>query len=149
MEQINKTLSDVEKKLEPYFTKNIPLLPPKAIDFLVKIIPYLSIVGIILTAQSLLMIFGIGAVFSPIAYLGGFRFGLNTLFVILWSVLSIAITIKAIPGLFKKQLSAWKLMFALNVLSVIYSILTLHLFSAVLGGIISFYLLFQLKKQYT
>jgi predicted membrane protein len=61
----------------------------------------------------------------------------------------IVLQLMAIPGLFKRQEKAWRLMFYSSVLSLVQQLFSFNLGGMVIGAIISFYFLFQVKSKYT
>lgn len=140
--------SKLESQLEPIFTKKLPNLPDNAKDTIVKLAPYLAIIGVVLSLPAVLTVLGLGAVAAPFAALGGITsftgYSLTILFVIAGAVI-MAI---AIPGLFKRTLSAWRLMFYSSLVSAVSSLLAFNLGSLIIGTAISFYILFQVKSYY-
>lgn len=140
--------SKLESQLEPIFTKKLPNLPDNAKDTIVKLAPYLAIIGVVLSLPAVLTVLGLGAVAAPFAALGGITsftgYSLTILFVIAGAVI-MAI---AIPGLFKRTLSAWRLMFCGSLVSAVSSLLAFNLGSLIIGTAISFYILFQVKSYY-
>ncbi len=142
-----KMLSDWEEKLNVYFGQKAPQLPKEIVNFIVKFGPYLMIVGMIFTVPTLLFAFGLGALISPLAFLNiryGIHFSLTTIF----SVITLVLNIMAIPGLFKRLKSAWNLMFYASLVNALSYLLSFSLGSLVIGMAISWYFLFQIRKEY-
>ncbi|MPM36104.1 hypothetical protein SDC9_82699 [bioreactor metagenome] len=142
-----KMLSDWEEKLNVYFGQKAPKLPQSVIDFIVKVGPYLMIVGLIFSIPALLFAFGLGALISPIAFLNvryGVHFSLTTIF----SLITLVLNIMAIQGLFKRLKSAWNLMFYASLIQAVSYLLSFNLGSLIIGMAISWYFLFQIRKEY-
>lgn len=142
-----KMLSDFEDKLNVYFGQKAPKLPQSVVDFMVKVGPYLMIVGLVFTIPIILFAFGFGALISPLAFLNigyGIHFSLSTIF----SVVIMVLEIMAISGLFKRLKSAWNLMFYASLVQTLSYLLSFNLGSLIIGSAISWYFLFQIRKEY-
>jgi len=139
----------LENKLNVYFGEKAPKLPESVCDFIVKYGPYLMVVGLIFGLGSLLISLGLISAFLPfagMAYGYGYNYGFS-----FWSLFSLAILVlqgMAIPGLFKRSKSAWNLMFYASLVSALSSLLSLDLGSLIIGMVISWYFLFQIRKYY-
>lgn len=129
--------------------KNIPALPDNIKEIIVKLSPYFAVIGVIMLAPLLLAALGISAVAYPFAYLAGTRLGFAYTFGLVFSLVMLVLEAMAIPGLFKRQLKAWRLMFYATLVSLLQSLVNFNLGSLVIGGAISFYFLFQVKSKYT
>jgi hypothetical protein len=142
-----KMLSDWEEKLNVYFGQKAPQLPKEIVDLIVKIGPYLMIVGLVFSIPALLFAFGLGALISPLAFLNiryGIHFSLTTIF----SLITLVLNIMAIPGLFKRLKSAWNLMFYASLIQAVSYLFSFSLGSLIIGMAISWYFLFQIRKEY-
>lgn len=145
---ITSYLDQAESQLEKIFGEKAPALPDNAQEILVKIAPYLTILGIVVTLPIILGALGISTVLMPISLLGGYRFGLANILSLIFTLGTIILQIMAVPGLFKRQLKAWRLMFYESLLVAAQNLLTFNLGGLVIGSAISFYFLFQLKAKY-
>lgn len=142
-----KMLSDLEQKINTFVEEKAPKLPEDVISFIVKASPYLIIISLILTLPIIMFAFGLGALISPLAFLSmgyGVHFSLSTIFTLVILVLNIM----AIPGLFKRLKSAWNLMFYASLVQALSYLLSFSLGSLIIGTAISWYFLFQIRKQY-
>lgn len=142
-----KMLSDLEQKINTFVEEKAPKLPENVINFIVKANPYLIIISLILTLPIIMFAFGLGALISPLAFLNmgyGVHFSLSTIFTLVILVLNIM----AIPGLFKRLKSAWNLMFYASLVQALSYLLSFSLGSLIIGTAISWYFLFQIRKQY-
>lgn len=143
-----KNLSELETKLDDIFGKKAPQLPENIKEIIVKIAPYLAVIGVVFALPAILAILGIGTLAAPLALMGGVgTLGGFTISMIFTAVM-IVIQIMAIPGLFKRSLSAWRLLFYASLLSAASSLFSLQLGSLIIGTAISFYILFQVKSYY-
>ena len=132
--------------LDFYLVKKAPFqIPDAGREWIVKFGPWITVVLLILTLPILLVALGIGAIFVPfggVGYAGGF--GILTLFVIV----EIGLMIAALPGLFNRQMSGWRLLFYSQVVSIVYSLLSGRIVGGLLFGLISMYILFQVRGLY-
>jgi hypothetical protein len=141
------TLMQLENTLEMYFGKKAPNLPSNIKELLVNLTPWLVIIGIILTLPALMALFGLGAVAMPFQMMGA-NFGYAYKLSILVSSITIILELIALPKLFSRKIQGWRLLYYAALISVASNLLTLSIFSALIGGVISFYLLFQIKSYY-
>lgn len=141
-------ISQLEAFLDEYLVKKAPSLPENVKEILVKYAPHISILVIVLSLPAILFALGLGALVAPFAFMGGvrsgFSFSLTSIFLLATMVLYIA----AIPGLFARQMSAWRKMFYATLLSALHSLFDFQLGNMIIGTAISLYFLFQVKSYY-
>jgi hypothetical protein len=146
----NATVSlpeQIEKTLQSYLYDKAPHLPPKWQEVLVKFLPYLTLLFVVLSLPVLLAALGIGAFLTPFMMIGG-GIGSYSLMLIVFGV-SVVLEAMAIPGLFNKSAKGWKLLYYSTLVNALYNFLIFNLIGFVIGGAISLYLLFQIKKYYS
>lgn len=141
-------LVKIENFLDLYFGQKAPAIPANIKEMIVKFSPYISLIGILLMLPAILFAFGLSSLALPFAYMGGFSRGFHFSFGTLFSIVIIVLEALALPGLFKRLLSGWRLMYYASLVTVVLNILTLNLGSLIIGGAISFYILFQIKALY-
>ncbi|MEI8232552.1 MAG: chromate transporter [bacterium] len=127
----------------------IPGLPDNVKEIIVKLSPWFAVISMIMLAPLILAAFGISAVALPFSYLGGLHMGFGYTIGLVFSFGMIVLQLMAIPGLFKRQEKAWRLMFYSTLLSLLQQIFSFNLGGLVIGAVISFYFLFQVKSKYT
>jgi hypothetical protein len=147
----NSTVSDytqkIEAQLEEIFLGKAPALPNSAKDLIVTLGPWLVLISMIMLSPVLLGALGFSAILLPISLIGGI--GASSLVTLVFAILMIGLQLMAIPGLFKRQARAWRLMFYVSLLSALQNILMFNLAGLIIGGAISWYILFQIKSKYT
>ncbi len=148
MKNTNSSLSQLESTLELYFAKKAPAMPENIKEALVKYGPYITLIIMILALPALLAIFGLGTIMMPFSYLGGFRSGMMYSFGTMLSLAILIMQVIALPALFKRQISGWKLMYYIALIQVVQNLLRFDLGGLIIGGAISFYILFQIKSYY-
>lgn len=133
-----------------YLVQKAPYtLPDNVKEIIVKYGPYASLIVLIFSLHTLFTLLGLNAVLSPFAgYINhSFSYTIYNWF----SVITMVISAIALPGLFKRSLKSWRLMFYVSLLQLVPAILTLNLSSLIVSLItitISFYFLFQIKSYY-
>lgn len=133
--------------LEYYLVTKAPFqLPTGVKEFIVKFGPWITLVLLVLAVPPLLLALGLSTAFIPFATVGGvYGFGLATLVLLVQLVLEVM----ALPGLFARKMSGWTLLFYSEVVSVAYGVLSGSFISSLIGALIGFYILFQIKALYT
>ncbi len=153
---IKSLLSQLEALLDEYMVKKAPFtLPKDAKEFIAKVSPYLIIIFAIMALSFIFFTLGLSAFVAPFAMMGGYGYGLGlswsfgTIIALVVSIISVVIELMAVPGLFKRTKSSWRLLFYASIVSLIGGILSINgLVGAIIGAIIGWYILFQVKELY-
>lgn len=136
------------KMMEDWFAK-FPPLSPNIREVLVKVAPWLALVFGVLGVFGALAATGIMAALSPFMVLGG---GLSVaaggLAGAVLALVSSVLMLMAFSGLRDRKMAGWKWSFYSQLVSVVSSVVALNLVGAVVGAMIGFYLLFQIKSYY-
>ena len=132
--------------LDYYLVKKAPFqLPGEVKEFFVRFGPWIALVLLILSLPGLLLMLGIGTAFMPFGgavYAVGFSLAAVVLLV---QVVLLAI---ALPGLFKRRMSAWRLIFYSQLVGILFQLLMGSFLGAIIGGLIGLYILFQIRPLY-
>jgi len=146
---LKSTLLQLETTLDEYFVKKAPFqLPTSVKEIIVNFGPWITLVMLILTLPILLFALGLGAILSPFGFMSGVGAGVGGLVGILFSVATLILEVMALPGLFKRLKSAWTLLFYVQLLSLLSSLVRFDLGEVIIGGLIGFYILFQVREYY-
>ena len=141
-------LGQLEDMLQEYLVKKAPAMPENIKEILVKFIPWINLIFVILGLPILLALFGLSAMMTPFAMMGGYGgTGFGIVFQIL-TLVTIVVEIMALPGLFKKTEQGWRLSFYATLISLVTGLFGGNIVSALLGTIISLYILFQIRSYY-
>jgi len=89
------------KWLSVYFGEKAPKMPVGLKDFIVKVAPWLSVIGLVFSLPAILVLIGISS-FIPVGY--GMYLG-NSTVVVIFAIASVVLYALAIPGLFKKTIA--------------------------------------------
>lgn len=142
------TLSKLEVLLNEYFGVKAPQLPENVKEVLVKFGPYITLLILFFSLPFILGLLGLGGVMSPMAYVGGARLGWGYMLGIAVAVITLVMEIMALPGLFKRERRAWKLLFWVSLINAVGAILRFDLGGLIVGSVISWYFLFQIRSYY-
>lgn len=138
----------LESTLNLYFKDKAPAMPDSVKEALVKYGPYITAIMMFFALPIILGLLGLGAMMSPFAYMGGYRYGLGFTFSSLFTVAILVMQGLALPALFKRQKSGWNFMFYVALLQAVENLLRFDLGGLVIGSVISFYILFQIRSYY-
>lgn len=147
---VTDSLKTLETEIEKVVLgKSIPALPDNVKEIIVKLSPWFALISMVMLLPLILAAFGISAVALPFSYLGGLHVGFGYTIGLVFSFGMIVLELMAIPGLFKRQEKAWRLMFYSTLLSLVQQLIRFDVVGLVIGAVISFYFLFQVKSKYT
>jgi len=143
-------MKKIEHWLEDVFGKKAPQMPDKWREVIVKVMPWIALILMVLAMPLILFALGISVVTLPVAAVAGVYAGPTYYITLLISAATIVLELVALPGLFKRQLRSWYLVYyaaLLGVISAVIGLLSMS-FGGIIGSVIGFYILFQIKKFY-
>ena len=139
------------KMLDSYYAKS-PALPVNIKELLVSFAPWAALIGGIFSVLFGVAGFGVLTALSPFATAAGA--GSYALFGIISSILLLAqgvLLLLAFSPLKVKRARGWNLWFWVLVLGVLSSVVSLRIFGiveAIIGALIGYYFLYQVKSYY-
>jgi hypothetical protein len=143
-------LAQLESKLEYYLVTKAPFaLPDNIKEFIVKYGPWIMVVLLVMAIPGILFILGIGAVLTPFAALAAPQASVQMMVGGVVSIASLILEAASIPGLLKRKMSGWRLAYYSSLVGSVYSLITFNVFGLLIGSLISFYILFQVKSKYS
>ena len=132
--------------LDFYLVKKAPFqLPPEVREFFVKFGPWIALVFLVLSLPALLFLLGVGTALVPFGGVG-YAAGFGYLTVVLLAQL--VLLCLALPGLFKRKMSAWRLMLYSQLIGIVFNLLSGAIIGAIIFGLIGLYILFQIRTLY-
>ncbi len=138
-----QTKTDVVAVVGDIFDK-APALPVNAREALVKVTPWLALIFGVLGVLA-----GIGSLgLSPLAMFGGARVGMLFMASGVLAIVASVMLLLAYPKLAKKQKGGWMLLFWVEAVDLLSMLVVFNLVGFVIGGLIGFYLLYQIKPYY-
>lgn len=146
---LKSALSQLEDTLELYLVDKAPFsIPSEWKDLIVKFAPYLTLLGIVMLGLSLLSAFGFTSMMGPsFMYFGAFRLGFGYWLMLGFLAATLVLEGLAVKPLFAKEEKGWKLVFYAALVNTLYSIINFS-FGGLIGLVILFYVLFQVKSYY-
>jgi hypothetical protein len=144
--------------LDYYFVNKAPFQIPQAgREWLAQFGPWFVVVMLVLSLPAVLLLLGVGSTWPPVGF-GGFRwnyFSTNgwgyTNVYWLWLigvVVPFVLLALSLPGLFARKMSGWRLAFYAELINLIAGVVMLDIVGALIGGLIWFYVLFQIRPLY-
>lgn len=142
-----KSSQDFIKMMEDWFSK-LPPLPKNVNEVIVKITPWIALIFGVLGVLGSIALFGVTTVVAPLVAMGsGVGQATGGMVGAILALLSSVLLLAAFPGTNKRKMSGWTLLFYSEVVSTVASIIALNL-TGVVGALIGFYILFQIKSYY-
>lgn len=140
-----------EAFLDEHMVKNAPFhIPAGGKEFIVTVSPYLTIVMAIIAIPVIVAALGITAFLSPFAMMGGYsHFGVLGLLSGILSLIALVLDLSAVKGLFARTHASWRLLYYVSLISLASSLVSFNIVSGIIGSIIGWYILFQVKSLYT
>jgi hypothetical protein len=144
----------LEKEIADFFAK-FPPFPDNVKEILVKIAPYLCMLGVFLGGIALLAVLGVGVGISAI---GAAAYGSMGIYWISMGILAIMVVLEAlaISPLMKRQKKGWNNLYYVFLLSLVNGVVGFlgvgsivgNLFSLVISFVIGGWILFQTREKY-
>ena len=146
-------LGQLEAILDEYMVEKAPFhIPMNVKEIIAKVAPYLILVLAVLAIPALIAALGITAAFTPVAMMGGYHYGPLVMIGAVISLVAVVVELMAVPGLFKRTHKGWRLAFYASLISLVASVFSYNPISGLIwgliGAIIGWYLLFQIKALY-
>lgn len=136
--------------LDYYFVKKAPFqIPPAGREWIVHNGAWIAVVLLVFALPELLLVLGLRAGYVGLADWGliyGYRHGYWP-----WTlgvVLNFGLMALSVPGLNARKLSGWTLMFYAQAVNAMAAIMATAVIGGVIGALISFYILFQIRPLY-
>lgn len=131
--------------LDLYFGQKAPQLPAGVRGFIVKIMPWLVLIGIIWSIPSLFAILGFGtfARYNIMYWSGAYEYAW------MFNVVILILEVIALPALFNRKMKGWKFIFYATLVCGISNLVMMNIGSLIIGLLVGFYLLFQIRSYYT
>lgn len=139
-------LIQLEATLESIFADRLPTLPKGLTNFIVSVGPWVILLSLVIAFPILLGALGLSVFLVPFSMLT--KMGTNLTLDIFIAVAVTAINALALPGLFSRRLSGWRLLFYGSLVTFTGRLLAAEFTSLVFGALIGWYFLFQIKRYY-
>jgi hypothetical protein len=142
-------LSQIENEIGKVYAKITFHLPAGLKEFIVHYGPWITLILMVIAIPAVLLALGLSAVAIPAvtmysgAKVGGMFFvsGIIALFALILEAI-------ALPGLFKRQIGGWRLLFYSVLVSAVGNLLSMNLGGLIIGTALSLYVLYEVKSYY-
>ena len=124
-------------------------MPPDIKESIVKFGPWVILVLMLMTLHVALTFLGIGAALTPFSFAWGVGRGFSSVISMVLSLIMCILQAIALPGLFKKSLKSWYLVFYSTLVYAVESAFNFSLGGLIIGVPLSLYILFQIKEYYS
>lgn len=142
-QSVNQLISSIEE----WFLK-LPALPKKWLDVIVNITPWIALIFGILGVLGSFAAIGILTFLAPFVALGsGVGVASGGIIGAILAFVASALLLAAFPGTKAKKISGWNFLFWSEAASIISSVVAISV-AGVVGALIGFYILFQIKSYY-
>jgi hypothetical protein len=147
-------LPGLEGFFDTYLHLRSPIqLPAGAKEFIVKYGPWISLVLLIIAAVTVipLMIFALGLTAATLPFQAAVGVIHTTTLWYVHLVISFVVLVMegiAIPGLLKRKMSGWRMLYYAMLLSAVGNLLAQDILGFIFGLVISMFILFQIREYY-
>jgi hypothetical protein len=140
----------LEKELSPIFLQKLPAFPDEIKEVIVKIAPWLVLIGIIFGGLGVLAAVGLGT-FVSVASIGAAAYG--SLWQYWISIIGLGIVVvlylMAFGPLRNRQRRGWNLLYYALLVNLVVWLVTFSIVSLLIGGFLGFWILFQVREKYS
>jgi hypothetical protein len=152
-EDFKSIMGQLENNLDEYLGKKAPQLPKEWRELLVKVAPYLAIIGVVLGVPGVLALLGLSTFVVPLGTISGMVsgrpfLGFGYLINVIFLGVMIVLEALSISPLFKRSKTGWNYMYYATLIGAIQNLISFNLGGLIIGTLLSLYLLFQVKEYY-
>ena len=142
----NPAPKDLIGFLDYYLVQKAPFqIPDAGREWIVKFGPWLVVVLLVVMVPTLLTILGLGTMFSGY---GGYAYGAAFSYWSIILIIQLGLEGAALPGLFARKMSGWRLLFYSQIVGLVFSLLSYNIIGGLIGVVIGMYILFQIRMLY-
>lgn len=146
--QTHGFLKQMEDFFDTYLHKKAPFhLPPNAKEWIVKFGPWITLVLMLLSLPVILAAVGLATLFSPVAVMYG-AYRVTFLLGGIIGLVAFIMEAMALPGLFKRSLKSWHLVYYSVLVGAVGQLLGGHIINLIVSVVISMYFLFEIREYY-
>nr|WP_295933227.1 hypothetical protein [uncultured Dyadobacter sp.] len=137
----------LEKELEPIFLQKFPPFSDSVKEFLVQYGPYFILVLSVLGILGLLTAFGVG---GAVLGMGAASVGIGFNFYvgIALGIVTLVMYLMAFSPLKARKRAGWNLLYYALLIGLVSNLIQLSIVGFIIGGLIGFWVLFQIREKY-
>lgn len=145
----SSNLNALETTLEEYLVDKAPFqIPTNIKEVIVSFAPWVIIITSILSVPAILSLIGVNNMMGPWMMRYGYGIGSTWWMGTLFLAIAVGLQLLGLNGLFARTMQGWKYVFYAQLASLVSTILYGNIPGALIGGLIGFYILFQVKEMY-
>lgn len=141
----NSYMGKLEDTLDLYLVKKAPALPTGAKEAIVKFTPWIVLILLIISLPAILLLLGLSAALTPFM---GVTSGASNIVATIVLIIAMVFEAISIPGLMNKTKKGWQFAYYSSLIAGVSSLLNLNFVGAIVGTLISLYILFQIRSYY-
>lgn len=142
-----QSVDQLIKQMEEWFAK-LPPLPSNWKEVIVTITPWLALVFGVIGVLGSLAAVGVLTFLAPFVVLGGgVGVASGGIMGALLGLVASALLVMAFPGTRDRKMAGWRWLFWSEVVSVVSAVVSVAA-AGIVGALIGFYILFQIKSHY-
>jgi hypothetical protein len=146
MAETDQAPKDLVGFLDFYLVKKAPFqIPDAGREAIVKFGPWIAIVLLVISIPPVLFVLGVGTLLVPF---GGVGYATSWGLAVIVLMIQLGLMIAALPGLFARKASAWRLLLYSQLVGIAHSLLLYNIVGGLIGGLIGLYLIFQVRTLY-
>lgn len=137
----------LEKELEPIFLDKFPAFPDNVKEIIVQYGPYVLLILSVFGLFGILTAVGIGGAaigIGAVSYGRGFNFFVG----IALTIVTLVLYLMAFSPLRARKKAGWNLLYYALLINLVSSIIQLNILGAIIGGLLGFWVLFQVRGKY-
>lgn len=150
---MKNSLAELEKTLDSYFGKKAPQMPQDIQNVIVNFGPWILFFFLIMSIPNVIGILTSGSLYRPFDHIAGSTAGVFITISWAFTLVILLLEAAALPGLFKKEMKSWRYLYYAMLLSIVQNALSINpvagFMTALVTGLIGFYVLFQIKHNYS
>ena len=148
--QTHGFLKQMEGFFDTYLHKKVPFhLPPNVKEWIVKFGPWIVLVLMLLALPLILAAVGLSSFVSRTAVIyGGYAYSTTYMLEGLISLVAFVMEAAALPGLFKRSLKGWHLVYYAVLVGAVGQLVGGNFIGLIVNVIVSMYFLFEIREYY-
>ncbi len=143
-------IAQFETTLDEYMVRKAPFqIPMGGKEFLVTIAPYLILVFAVLSIPIIIAALGLTTILSPFMMMGGYyHFGVFGVISGVIALIALVMELYAVKGLFQRTHASWRILYYVSLITFVGNLFSYNVIGGIIGSIIGWYILFQVKELY-
>ncbi|GGM80123.1 hypothetical protein GCM10010967_09880 [Dyadobacter beijingensis] len=138
----------LEKELEPIFLQKFPPFSESVKEFLAQYGPYILLILSLIGVLGLLTALGVGGALFGAGGAVAVGIGFNYYVGLAFSIVALVMYLLAFSPLKARKRAGWNLLYYALLIGLVSNLIQLSIFGFIIGGLIGFWVLFQIREKY-